>query len=73
MKRAFDNDSFTTIVVAILVMLSVILTASVLFPAISGVHIVAILIGGTVLVPRSSIRKRVLAHLDRALNKTDPT
>ncbi len=40
---------FTGVVIAILVMLSVILTASVLFPAISGVHIVAILIGGTVL------------------------
>jgi hypothetical protein len=40
---------FTGIVIAILVMLSVILTASVLFPAISGIHILAILVGGCVL------------------------
>jgi hypothetical protein len=40
---------FTAIVIAILVMLSVILTASVLFPGISGVHILAILIAGSVL------------------------
>jgi Mn2+/Fe2+ NRAMP family transporter len=40
---------FTSIVIAILVMLSVILTASVLFPAISGIHILAILAVGTAL------------------------
>jgi Mn2+/Fe2+ NRAMP family transporter len=40
---------FTGVVIAILVMLSVILTASVLFPAISGFHILAILGGGSVL------------------------
>jgi hypothetical protein len=51
---------FTSIVIAILVMLSVILTASVLFPAISGVHIVAILIGGSALALLLSLGARVI-------------
>ena len=51
---------FTSIVIAILVMLSVILTASVLFPAISGVHIVAILIGGTTLAVLLSFAARFI-------------
>ena len=51
---------FTSIVIAILVMLSVILTASVLFPAISGVHIIAILIGGTVLALLLSLGARII-------------
>jgi Mn2+/Fe2+ NRAMP family transporter len=51
---------FTSIVIAILVMLSVILTASVLFPAISGVHIIAILIGGSVLALIVSLGARVI-------------
>src|ERR1700704_1921989 len=40
---------FTGAVIAVLVMLSIILTASVLFPAIPGAHILAVLIGGSVL------------------------
>ncbi len=40
---------FTAAVVAVLVMLSVILTAAVLFPTISDAHIVGILIGGSAL------------------------
>jgi len=40
---------FTGAVIAVLVMLSIILTASVLFPGISGTHILAVLIGGSVL------------------------
>ena len=51
---------FTSIVIAILVMLSVILTASVLFPAISGVHILAILIGGSVLALLLSFGARLI-------------
>lgn len=51
---------FTSIVIAILVMLSVILTASVLFPAISGVHILAILVGGTVLAVLVSVAARLV-------------
>ena len=39
---------FTGVVIAVLVMLSVILTASVLYPAMSGRTILAILLGGTV-------------------------
>jgi Mn2+/Fe2+ NRAMP family transporter len=48
---ANDNKTniFTSIVIAILVLLSVILTAAVLFPAISGVHIIAVLAGGSAL------------------------
>jgi Mn2+/Fe2+ NRAMP family transporter len=51
---------FTSIVIAILVMLSVILTASVLFPAISSVHIMAILIGGTVIALALSVAARFI-------------
>jgi Mn2+/Fe2+ NRAMP family transporter len=49
---------FTSIVIAILVMLSVILTASVLFPSISSVHIMAILIGASVLALALSVAAR---------------
>jgi Mn2+/Fe2+ NRAMP family transporter len=51
---------FTGIVIAILVMLSVILTASVLFPAISGMHILAILAGGSVLALALSLSARMI-------------
>jgi Mn2+/Fe2+ NRAMP family transporter len=51
---------FTGIVIAILVMLSVILTASVLFPAISGKHILAILVGGSVLALVLSLGARII-------------
>jgi hypothetical protein len=47
-------------VIAILVMLSVILTASVLFPEISGVHIMAILIGGSALALALSVAARFI-------------
>jgi hypothetical protein len=47
-------------VIAILVMLSVILTASVLFPEISGVHIMAILIGGSALALAMSMAARFI-------------
>jgi len=40
---------FTTAIIAVLVMLSVILTAAVLFPDISDAHIISILVGGTLL------------------------
>ena len=51
---------FTSVVIAILVMLSVILTASVLFPEISGVHIMAILIGGSALALAMSMAARFI-------------
>ncbi|HEY6620936.1 MAG TPA: NRAMP family divalent metal transporter [Steroidobacteraceae bacterium] len=51
---------FTSIVIAILVMLSVILTTSVLFPAISGVHIIAILVGGCALALALSVAARII-------------
>src|SRR6202789_532413 len=54
------TNLFTSIVIAILVMLSVILTASVLFPAISGVHIFAILVGGTALALVLSLGARLI-------------
>jgi NRAMP (natural resistance-associated macrophage protein)-like metal ion transporter len=54
------TNIFTGIVIAILVMLSVILTASVLFPAISGVHIVAILVSGSVLALLLSLGARII-------------
>lgn len=63
---------FTGIVIAILVMLSVILTASVLFPAISGVHILAILIGGTVLAVLLSVAARFIDSR-RGAKPHDPT
>ena len=40
---------FTAAIIAVLVMLSVILTAAVLFPDISDAHIIGVLIGGTAL------------------------
>ena len=40
---------FTAAIIAVLVLLSVILTAAVLFPDISDAHILAVLVGGTVL------------------------
>jgi NRAMP (natural resistance-associated macrophage protein)-like metal ion transporter len=54
------TNVFTSIVIAILVMLSVVLTASVLFPAISGVHILAILVGGSVLALLMSLGARII-------------
>jgi NRAMP (natural resistance-associated macrophage protein)-like metal ion transporter len=54
------TNIFTSIVIAILVMLSVILTASVLFPAISSVHILAILVGGSVLALLLSLGARII-------------
>jgi Mn2+/Fe2+ NRAMP family transporter len=54
------TNIFTSIVIVILVILSVILTASVLFPAISGVHIFAILVGGTVLAVLMSLGARII-------------
>jgi Mn2+/Fe2+ NRAMP family transporter len=54
------TNIFTSIVIAILVMLSVILTASVLFPAISGVHIFAILVGGSALALLMSLGARII-------------
>jgi Mn2+/Fe2+ NRAMP family transporter len=54
------TNIFTSIVIAILVMLSVILTASVLFPAISGVHILAILLGGSALALLLSVGARLI-------------
>jgi hypothetical protein len=47
-------------------MLSVILTASVLFPAISGIHIVAILVGGSALALILSLGARLVD------NRRDP-
>jgi hypothetical protein len=54
------TNIFTSIVIAILVMLSVILTASVLFPAISGVHILAILVGGSLLALLMSLGAHII-------------
>jgi Mn2+/Fe2+ NRAMP family transporter len=50
---------FTGAVIAVLVMLSVILTASVLFPDISGAHIMAVLAGGSVLALLVTVGVRV--------------
>lgn len=63
---------FTGIVIAILVMLSVILTASVLFPAISGIHILSILIGGTVLAVLLTIGARFIDSR-RGAKSEEPT
>ena len=54
------TNLFTGAVIAILVMLSVILTASVLFPGMSGKHIVAILIVGTVIAIAGSVTMKSL-------------
>ncbi len=51
---------FTSVVIAILVMLSIILTASVLFPEISGAHIIGILIGGSTLALVLSVAARFI-------------
>jgi Mn2+/Fe2+ NRAMP family transporter len=51
---------FTGGVIAALVMLSVILTASVLFPDISGAHIVAVLVGGSVLALAVTLSVRLI-------------
>jgi hypothetical protein len=51
---------FTGVVIVILVMLSVILTTSVLFPAVSGIHILAILVGGSVLALLLSLGARII-------------
>jgi Natural resistance-associated macrophage protein-like len=47
--NTFRVNIFTGAVIAVLVMLSVILTASVLFPNITGAQIVAVLLGGSAL------------------------
>jgi hypothetical protein len=51
---------FTGAVIAVLVMLSVILTASVLFPAISGFEILAVLIAGVLLALLLTVSLRVI-------------
>jgi Mn2+/Fe2+ NRAMP family transporter len=51
---------FTSAVIAVLVMLSVILTASVLYPSISGVHILAILIIGSVIAGGVTVVVRLI-------------
>jgi Mn2+/Fe2+ NRAMP family transporter len=53
---------FTGAVIAVLVMLSVILTASVLFPNISGKHILAVLIGGSILAVLVTVAVRLFEH-----------
>lgn len=53
---------FTGGVIAVLVMLSVILTASVLFPGISGAHILAVLIGGSVSALLVTLGIRIYEH-----------
>jgi len=53
---------FTGVVIAVLVMLSVILTASVLYPAMSGRTILAILLGGTVFTAAIGAALLFLAH-----------
>lgn len=57
------TNFFTGTVIAILVMLSVILTASVLFPAISGAHILAILIVGSATAVAGSAIVKVLERV----------
>jgi Mn2+/Fe2+ NRAMP family transporter len=54
------TNIFTGAVIAILVMLSVILTASVLFPGMSGKHIVAILSLGTVIAIIGSVAMKIV-------------
>ena len=71
---------FTSIVVAILVMLSIVLTASVLFPSISAAAIIAILAGGSAIAVLAGIglllyrrvhpAARTLPPLDRSLRPT---
>lgn len=53
---------FTGGVIAVLVMLSVILTASVLFPGISGAHILGVLLGGSVLALLVTLVIRIFEH-----------
>jgi Mn2+/Fe2+ NRAMP family transporter len=49
------TNVFTGIVIAVLVMLSIVLTASVLFPSITGMQILAILVAGTILAAASGV------------------
>jgi Mn2+/Fe2+ NRAMP family transporter len=53
---------FTGAVIAVLVMLSVILTASVVFPDISSGHIIGVLIGGSMLALMVSVGVRMIEH-----------
>ena len=51
---------FTGAVIAVLVMLSVILTTSVMYPSISGVHILAVLAGGSALAVAVTVAVRCI-------------
>ncbi len=62
---------FTGAVIAVLVMLSVILTASVLFPNISGAHILAVLIGGSVVALLVTLVVRVFESRHNARHVGD--
>ncbi|GAA1671539.1 divalent metal cation transporter [Fodinicola feengrottensis] len=65
---------FTTLVIAVLVMLSVVLTASVLFPSITSGQILGILIGGSLaglaIGAVSLFRRRARAAIDRTSRST---
>ena len=51
---------FTSGVIAVLVMLSIILTAAVLFPGISGMHIVVVLVAGSLLAVLLTVAVRII-------------
>ena len=62
---------FTGAVIAVLVMLSVILTASVLFPAIGGAEIAVVLVGGTVIAVVAAVVLRRYERCRRTKSKDD--
>jgi Mn2+/Fe2+ NRAMP family transporter len=70
--NARKTNVFTGAVIAILVMLSVILTASVLYPDMSGAHIVAILSLGTVIAIVGSAAVKILEHRRRTVVSEEP-
>lgn len=64
---------FTGAVIAVLVMLSIILTASVLFPDITSGQIIAIMVGGTVLALATALASFLFARSGKAMVQPVPT
>ena len=62
---------FTAVIVAVLVMLSIILTAAVIFPDISGEAIVGILVGGTVIAILATLAVEIV-QANRTLAGAEP-
>jgi hypothetical protein len=65
-SNAITTDLFTGAIIVLLVMLSMILTISVLFPGVSGGVIAGILIGGSVFAVVITVGVRVVARMSGA-------